>query len=214
LEKEKKETLSILFILISFILVLSFMFITFNADKSNSTIKKYYEINTTKKGLHPQVVSYENFKYGHLEQIKDNNLSKKYIPTCEKELANKFLTNKESLDCMNSYLKNVEMANTYGQVESLRKKLLSCLKDDNLEYALKVNFRGIDIILMDSLLYPTYCQENKEIFYGASGMILSLLGFMLTFLVYLFTHSGLVLFVGTSLSFLSMLGSIIYRLFF
>jgi len=69
------------------------------------------------------------------------------------------------LVCINTYFEKLSNSNIVRDIYNARNELLSCLvdKDPNLYQAISVNFRGIDIILMDSITYPVQCAENKEI---------------------------------------------------
>jgi len=116
-------------------------------------------------GSSSQRYSFENFKYGQIDRFGSDNIPKPYYPNCEKELVNKYSTNKEGLVCINTYFEKLSNSNIVRDIYNARNELLSCLvdKDPNLYQAISVNFRGIDIILMDSITYPVQCAENKEI---------------------------------------------------
>ena len=98
------------------------------------------------------------------DEYKNQKLPKKYIPICEREVINKFLTNKESLSCMKKYEIKLNKELTYNQVYKTRQDLLKCIKrvDDNLYTPMFYNLRGIDLPMYDVMVYNQFCKIHQD----------------------------------------------------
>ena len=149
-----------------------------------------YTIPSSEKDIFSsQDLSFMMYRYAGVVE-KDEPFSGHYSFSCEKEVINKFYSNKEVTKCMDTYVKNFNESKTFGQMYNSKYTFLDCLKtkDENVYKPMMSNFQGVDMVFFDIFNYNHFCDENlyivKHDILFSSGIFIVFISFMLALLLF------------------------------
>jgi len=149
-------------VLFSISLFIAYQILSIKEINSNTFITPK-EINNT---YSMQSVSFESISFLSEERRNSIKLNKKYIPVCEIEIANKYISTEKGKECMNSYIHKTNNSKTLEDIYLAEDNLLNCLKesDKNALFPMSVNIHGIDLLIYEWPTKHFLCKQQKELF--------------------------------------------------